>query len=66
MIDILTQNALNLTKAEQAQLFRMLTDYAEVLIKIVPNASLLAYIISGVPEDNSAITQAYDAWKQGR
>jgi hypothetical protein len=63
MIDILTQNALNLTKAEQAQLFRMLTDYAEILIKIIPNSSLLAYIISGVTDDHSPITQAYDAWK---
>lgn len=66
MIDILTQNALNLSKAEQARLFRMLTDYADVLIKIVPNSPLLAYIICGVAEDNSPITQAYDAWKQGR
>lgn len=63
MLDALTENILNLNDKDQATLFRMLTDYAEVLIKIVPNAPLLAYIVSGVPEDNSPITQAYTAWK---
>ena len=63
MIDILTQNALALTKDEQASLFRMLTDYAAILIKIMPNSSLLAYIVSGLPQDNGPIIQAYDAWK---
>ena len=63
MIDILTQNALALTKDEQASLFRMLTDYSAILIKIMPNASLLAYIVSGLPQDNDPIIQAYDAWK---
>jgi hypothetical protein len=63
MLDALTENILNLNEKDQATLFRMLTDYAEVLIKIVPNSPLLAYIVSGAPEDNSAITQAYTAWK---
>ena len=63
MIDILTQNALALTKDEQASLFRMLTDYATILIKVVPNAPLLAYIITGLPVGNDPIIQAYDAWK---
>lgn len=63
MIDILTQNILNLKDAEQDNLFKMLTDNAYLLIKVVPNAPLLAYIISGMPEDNSPITQAYTAWK---
>ena len=63
MIDILTQNALALTKEEQASLFRMLTDYADLLIKVIPNVPLLAYIVSGLPQDNNPIIQAYDAWK---
>jgi hypothetical protein len=63
MIDILTQNALALTKDEQASLFRMLADYAAILIKIMPNSSLLAYIVSGLPQDDGPIIQAYDAWK---
>ena len=63
MIDTLTQNALALTENEQASLFRMLTDYAAILIKIVPNAPLLAYIVSGIPQGNDPIIQAYDAWK---
>ena len=63
MIDTLTQNALVLTENEQASLFRMLTDYATILIKIVPTAPLLAYIVSGRPQGNDPIIQAYDAWK---
>jgi len=63
MMDILTQNALNLSKDEQASLFRMLTDYADILIKVVPNAPLLAHIVSGLPISNDPIIQAYDAWK---
>jgi len=63
MIDTLTQNALALTENEQASLFRMLTDHAVILIKIVPNSPLLAYIVSGIPQGNDPIIQAYDAWK---
>ena len=63
MIDTLTQNALALTKNEQASLFRMLTDYAAILIKIVPNSPLLAYIVSGLPQGDDPIIQAYNAWK---
>ena len=63
MIDALTQNILNLSKADQAQVFRMLTDNANVLIKIVPNSPLLVGIVSGIPVDDSQITQAYNAWK---
>ena len=63
MMDILTQNALALNKDEQASLFRMLTDYAAILIKVMPNASLLAYIVSGLPQGDDPIIQAYDAWK---
>jgi len=63
MIDTLTENILNLDKTDQAQVFRMLTDYADVLTKVVPNTPLLVYIISGIPVDDSPITQAYTAWK---
>jgi hypothetical protein len=63
MIDILTQNALKLTKSERASLFRMLTDYAHILIKIVPHSPLLVYIVSGLPQGNSPIIQAYHSWK---
>ena len=63
MIDILTQNILNLRDAEQDNLFKLLNDNAYLLIKVVPTAPLLAYIISGTPQDTSLITQAYTAWK---
>jgi len=63
MLDGLTQNVLNLDKTEQARVFRMLSDYADVLVKVVPNSPLLVGIVSGIPVDDSPITQAYNAWK---
>jgi len=63
MLDVLTQNILNLSETEQARVFRMLSDNADVLIKVVPNSPLLVGILSGIPVDDSPITQAYNAWK---
>jgi len=63
MIDVLTQNILNLNKTDQDRVFRMLADYADVLTKVIPNTPLLVSIASGMPVDNSPITQAYNAWK---
>ena len=63
MIDVLTQNILNLEKTEQDTLFRVLTENADLLIKVIPTAPLLAYIVSGSTDTDYAIIQAYDAWK---
>jgi hypothetical protein len=63
MLDTLTQNILNLNSTDQARVFRMLADHADILIKVVPNAPLLVTVLSGVPVDNDPITQAYTAWK---
>lgn len=63
MIDTLTQNALQLTKDERASLFRMLTDYAAILTKIIPNAPLLDYIVTGTSQSNDPIIRAYNDWK---
>ena len=63
MLDGLTQNILNLSETEQARVFRMLSDHADVLVKVVPNSPLLVGIVRGIPVDDSPITQAYNAWK---
>jgi hypothetical protein len=63
MIDTLTQNILNLDKNEQDVLFRVLTENADILIKVIPTAPLLAYIVSGSTNVDHAIIQAYNAWK---
>ena len=65
MLDGLTQNILNLNKTEQARVFRMLSDHADILIKVVPNSPLLVGIARGIPVDDSPSTQAYNAWKHG-
>jgi len=64
MMDQLIQNILNLDKHNQDIFFKMLSENAAVLLKIVPNAPLLAYIVSGLHNDGSPIVQAYIAWQQ--
>jgi hypothetical protein len=63
MIDIINHNIQNLTASEQDQLFRMLTEHARILIKLVPDAPLLKYILSGYTNSNDAVIQAYTVWK---
>jgi len=56
---------LNLNADEQARLFEMLTNNADILTKIVPDIPLVEYLATG--KDTSAndqqIIQAYTAWK---
>ena len=63
MIDTINHNIQNLTASEQDQLFRMLTEHARILIKLVPDAPLLKYILSGYTNSNGPVIQAYTAWK---
>ncbi len=63
MIDIINHNIENLTPSEQHQLFRVLTDHARILIKLVPDAQLLKYIVSGYTTSSDPVIQAYAAWK---
>ena len=64
MIDTINHNIQNLTTSEQDQLFRMLTDHARILIKLVPDAPLLKYIVSGYTTSDDPVIQAYTAWKR--
>jgi precorrin-6x reductase len=64
MIDALTQKVLNLTNSEQDRLFSVLTENADILIRVLPNSTLLAHIINDKVTDNSPIIQAYSAWKK--
>ena len=63
MIDIINYNIQNLTASEQEQLFQMLTDHARILIKLMPDAALLKYIVSGYTTNDDPVIQAYTAWK---
>ena len=63
MIDTLNQNIRNLSQNEQEQLFKLLTENANILIKLIPDAPLLKYITSGYTTDNDPVIQAYSAWK---
>jgi hypothetical protein len=63
MIDTLTQNILQLSKTDQEQLFKMLSENAIILIKVIPTAPLLKYIVTGYTDSNNEIIQAYDSWK---
>jgi hypothetical protein len=61
----LTQNILQLSKPEQQRLFRILTDNADILNKIIPNIVLLEYISTGNTSNitNDPVIQAYNIWK---
>jgi hypothetical protein len=63
MIDTLNQNIQNLSQSEQEQLFKLLSEHAKILIKLIPDAPLLKYIISGYTTNNDPVIQAYSAWK---
>jgi hypothetical protein len=63
MIDILTQNAMELNSSEKDQLFKLLSENARILLKLVPDSALLKYIVSGYTTNNDPLIQAYDAWK---
>jgi hypothetical protein len=64
MIDTINHNIQNLSASEQHQLFQMLTDHARILIKLVPDAPLLKYIVSGRTTNDDPVIQAYTAWKR--
>ena len=63
MIETLTQNISKLNVSEQHQLFKMLSDNAGILIKLIPNAPLLEYIVNGHTDNTNPIIQAYAIWK---
>lgn len=63
MIDTINHNIQNLSASEQDRLFQMLTDHASILIKLMPDAPLLKYIVSGYTTNNDPVIQAYTAWK---
>ena len=48
---------------ERNQLFKMLSDNATILIKVIPNAPLLEYIVNGHTDNINPIIQAYITWK---
>ncbi len=56
---------MSLSKQEQDHLFRLLTDNANILAKVIPNIPLLDYIITGntTLANSSEVIKAYDAWK---
>lgn len=58
----MTQNIMGLDKREQYQLFKIISENIDILIKLLPDAPLLKYIKDGY-NDNSAIIQVYSAWK---
>jgi|LakMenEpi03Aug12_release.lakeMendotaPanAssembly.Ray.scaffolds.fasta_scaffold4476779_2 hypothetical protein len=61
----LTQNVMQLGKQDRERLFQVLTDHADLLIKVIPNVPLLEYIVTGSTpgSNNSDLIQAYEAWK---
>jgi hypothetical protein len=63
MIDILTQNILELNTSDREQLFKVLSENTSILIKVLPTAPLLKYIVTGYTDSDNPVIQAYIAWK---
>jgi len=63
MIDVLTQTIMALDKHEQDQMFKVLSENANIIIKLIPDAPLLKYIVTGHTNSTDPIIQAYVAWK---
>jgi hypothetical protein len=61
----LTQNVIQLSKQDRERLFQVLTDHADLLVKVIPNVPLLEYIVTGstLGSNSSAVIQAYEVWK---
>jgi hypothetical protein len=64
-MNTIEQNVLNLTQTEIDRLFQLLTDNADILIKIIPGIPLLDHIANASTPNNSnnPIIQAYNVWK---
>ena len=62
----LAQNIMSLTANERATLFAMLTEQIDILVKVIPEITLLRLIKSGdfAGYEQDPIVQAYLAWKR--
>jgi hypothetical protein len=62
----LTQNIMSLTANERATLFAMLTEQIDILIKVIPEITLLRLIKSGdfAGYEQDPLVQAYLVWKR--
>ena len=62
----LAQNLMSLTANERATLFAMLTEQVDILIKVIPEITLLRLIKSGnfAGYEQDPLVQAYLVWKR--
>ena len=62
----LAQNIMSLTANERATLFAMLTEQVDILIKVIPEITLLCLIKSGnfAGYEQDPLVQAYLVWKR--
>jgi len=62
----LAQNIMSLTANERATLFAMLTEQIDILVKVIPEITLLRLIKSGdfAGYEQDPIVQAYLVWKR--
>jgi len=62
MIEQAFANFSNLSQAEKIEFLTMIVEHKELLHKVLPDAPLITYLVTGQgPEDNPLI-QAYKVW----
>lgn len=66
ILNTVMQNLMSLNKDDRNRFFKMITENADILIKLLPASPLLQYIVNGnVNAGDNAIIQIYVNWKNG-
>ena len=62
-LEFITKNVLTLTAEEQDLLFKILTNHADLMSKILPDLPLLDFIRTGNTPYDHEIIEAYTKWR---
>ena len=62
MIEQAFLNFSNLSQAEKIEFLTMIVEHKELLHKVLPDAPLITYLVTGQGPGDNPLIQAYKAW----
>lgn len=62
MIEQAFANFNTLSQAEKIEFLSMIVEHKELLHKVLPDAPLITYLVTGQGSDDNPLIQAYKAW----
>lgn len=62
MIEQAFSNFAALSQAEKIEFLTMLVEHKDLLHKVLPDAPLITYLVTGQGPENNPLIQAYKAW----